>query len=142
MYAFGVTLYVMATGLLPYSGLAPATIVSGVREGSLRPQWPPGPASETTHPAVRELCGACWAHDPRARPTFTQVCQQLQGIEHAVRQLLRPPPQAVHGGPSAGASNLSRCSWATQDGVPGGPGPHAVAQDAGGAGVVAKDTRG
>ncbi|KAG2483145.1 hypothetical protein HYH03_017991 [Edaphochlamys debaryana] len=93
VYAFGVTLFVMATAALPYPAMGVAQVAAGVAAGTLRPSWPASP-----QPSLRALCAACWEADPRARPSLTQVSAMLQAIEHDVRHQLRnppPPPLAV-----------------------------------------------
>lgn len=43
MYAFGVLMYVMCVGNLPYAGVPVEQVVTGVANGSLRPSWPDSP---------------------------------------------------------------------------------------------------
>ncbi|GLC41414.1 hypothetical protein PLESTM_001193500 [Pleodorina starrii] len=110
VYAFGVTLYFMCTSSLPYTGIPAHEVVHGVAAGMLQPQWPDTAAAASAAAAaggsgaaaartgarsllppapIRALCAQCWQADPRARPTFSQICASLQTIEHAVREQLR-----------------------------------------------------
>ncbi|KAG2424543.1 hypothetical protein HXX76_014424 [Chlamydomonas incerta] len=97
VYAFGVLMYVMCVGNLPYAGVPVDQVVMGVANGALRPTWPESPPTieQALAPQVRQLCAHCWQQDPRARPPFSALCAALQSIENSVRQQLRtgPPPQ-------------------------------------------------
>ncbi|GLC43427.1 hypothetical protein PLESTM_001472200 [Pleodorina starrii] len=115
VYAFGVTLYCMCTSRLPYTGLPASEVVRGVSAGLLQPQWPDAvpaavdgtqspppqqqqqPPLQPTPEAIRALCAQCWQSDPRARPTFSQICARLQAIEYALREQLRQQARNVGG---------------------------------------------
>ncbi|KAG2493044.1 hypothetical protein HYH03_008707 [Edaphochlamys debaryana] len=97
VYAFGVTLLVMATAAQPYPGMGVAEVAAGVAAGTLRPCWP----ASLSLPPLKALCAACWEADPRARPSFTQVSAMLQAIEHDVRHQLRNPPLPPPAAPPA-----------------------------------------
>lgn len=90
VYAYGVILYELATGLVPYAELElQAQILHQRLSGSLALQAsiPPG-----TDPRVRDLILACMADNPADRPSFTQLLQQhLSGVT----ELVPPPPPAA-----------------------------------------------
>ncbi|KAG2448433.1 hypothetical protein HYH02_006325 [Chlamydomonas schloesseri] len=94
VYAFGVLVYVMCVGNLPYAGVPVEQVVMGVANGTLRPTWPDSPPTieQALAPQVRQLCAQCWQQDPRARPPFSALCAALQAIENSVRQQLRTGP--------------------------------------------------
>ena len=50
LFSFGITLWELWTGKLPYEGLSDFSIMDGVRSGTLRPQIP-----ESCHPTLAAL---------------------------------------------------------------------------------------
>jgi serine/threonine protein kinase len=62
VYAFGIKLFEILTGLRPYAGVAVALLPHKVAVEGLRPSWPPGvPAG------LRALAEACWTRRPEDR---------------------------------------------------------------------------
>jgi len=89
IYAFGIMLWEMITGQKPYRGMLQAQVVVGVRLGHLRPAWPTSLFAE-----LEPLYMRCIAQDPDARPTATQVVQELLKIEIKIRDALRTEKKA------------------------------------------------
>ncbi len=82
VYSYGVVLFELAArGQRPYAGLSPPAVLLAVLDGSLRPAMP-----ADAPPRVAALAATCWAHDPRARPSFSQVLADLMLREHSSRQ--------------------------------------------------------
>lgn len=88
VWAFGVMLWQMAAGEVPYKGLTQGQILGGLLMGGLELAWPAG-ASTT----LQRLARACMERDPAARPTFRQlskelkrVCGKLDGLAVKVNQ--------------------------------------------------------
>ncbi|GIL48660.1 hypothetical protein Vafri_5131, partial [Volvox africanus] len=72
VFSFGIILWQLVTGGIPFAGMRYAEIVYKVAVADLRPEFPPY--------APRRLvvmAEACWAADPDMRPTFEQLVTQL-----------------------------------------------------------------
>ncbi|CAI5514261.1 unnamed protein product [Closterium sp. Naga37s-1] len=67
IFSFGVTMWEVITGDLPYTGLTPLQAAIGVLQRNLRPPLPPGLPSR-----ISNLITRCWAADPAVRPDFTE----------------------------------------------------------------------
>ncbi|KAH0973152.1 hypothetical protein GBA52_025308 [Prunus armeniaca] len=70
VFSFGIVLWELLTGQLPYSSLTPLQAAVGVVQKALRPTIP-----KTTHPRLAELLERCWQQDPTHRPPLLQYCR-------------------------------------------------------------------
>ncbi|KOM45268.1 hypothetical protein LR48_Vigan06g057400 [Vigna angularis] len=75
VFSFGIALWELLTGELPYSCLTPLQAAVGVVQKGLRPTIP-----KTTHPRLSELLQRCWQQDPTLRPDFSEIIEILQHI--------------------------------------------------------------
>lgn len=73
VFSFGIALWELLTGELPYTGLTPLQAAVGVVQKSLRPTIP-----KHAHPRLAELLERCWQHDPTQRPNFSEITDILQ----------------------------------------------------------------
>ncbi|KAB1203602.1 Serine/threonine-protein kinase HT1 [Morella rubra] len=73
VFSFGVLLWELLTGKLPYEHLTPLQAAVGVVQKGLRPTIP-----SSTHPKLVELIERCWQQDPSSRPEFSQIVEILQ----------------------------------------------------------------
>ncbi|KAE8008835.1 hypothetical protein FH972_005308 [Carpinus fangiana] len=73
VFSFGVVLWELLTGKLPYEYLTPLQAAVGVVQKCLRPTIP-----KHTHPMLVELLEKCWQQDPALRPNFSEVIEILQ----------------------------------------------------------------
>ncbi|CAI7742163.1 unnamed protein product [Closterium sp. NIES-53] len=87
IFSFGVTMWEVITGDLPYTGLTPLQAAIGVLQRNLRPPLPPGLPSR-----ISNLITRCWAADPAVRPDFTEILSTLDGCLKGV-----PPSSLVIG---------------------------------------------
>lgn len=79
VFSFGIVLWELLTGQLPYSSLTPLQAAVGVVQKALRPTIP-----KTTHPRFAELLERCWQQDPTQRPHFSDIVEILQNLAKEV----------------------------------------------------------
>lgn len=79
VFSFGVVLWELLTGKLPYEYLTPLQAAVGVVQKGLRPTIP-----KHTNPSLVELLERCWQQDPILRPDFSEVTEILQKISKEV----------------------------------------------------------
>ncbi|XP_061356339.1 serine/threonine-protein kinase STY46-like [Gastrolobium bilobum] len=79
VFSFGIILWELLTGKLPYEHLSPLQAAIGVVQKDLRPEVP-----RDTHPKIVELLHQCWHQDPSLRPDFSEILMFLQHITKMV----------------------------------------------------------
>ncbi|KZV19164.1 hypothetical protein F511_38460 [Dorcoceras hygrometricum] len=79
VFSFGVVLWELLTGKLPYEYLTPLQAAVGVVQKGLRPTIP-----KHTNPKLVELLERCWQQDPTLRPDFSEVTEILRKISKEV----------------------------------------------------------
>ncbi|KAL9393858.1 hypothetical protein Peur_013143 [Populus x canadensis] len=79
VFSFGIVMWELLTGELPYSYLTPLQAAVGVVQKGLRPTIP-----KHTYPKLAELLERCWQRDPTQRPNFSQIIDILQQIAKEV----------------------------------------------------------
>jgi len=75
VYAFGIILWELGTGELPYAGLDSVQLALAVTTKSLRP-----PIPNVWPPTLVNLIQSCWHQDPHMRPNFSEILNQLEKI--------------------------------------------------------------
>ncbi|CAD5166797.1 serine/threonine/tyrosine-protein kinase HT1-like [Musa acuminata AAA Group] len=81
VYSFGLLLWEMVTGTIPYEDMTPIQAAFAVVNKNLRPTIP------TDCPApLRALIEQCWGVLPEKRPEFWQIVKVLEQFESAVAQ--------------------------------------------------------
>jgi serine/threonine protein kinase len=73
VYASGIVLWELATGLTPYQGMDASTIVLHVQQYDIRPIMP---ADITA--GIRDLMTQCWDRKPDVRPTFDEIVRRFE----------------------------------------------------------------
>ncbi|KAL8115790.1 hypothetical protein AgCh_022334 [Apium graveolens] len=75
IYSFGIVVWELLTGKLPYENITPVQAAVGVVQKGLRPTIP-----KHTLPKLADLLENCWQQDPVLRPDFTEIIRILQQI--------------------------------------------------------------
>lgn len=75
VYSFGITMWEVLTGNIPYAGLTPLQAAIGVVQRGLRPESPPYIPEVLAH-----LMHRCWDKDPEERPEFSEVLCTLENM--------------------------------------------------------------
>ncbi|KAL5699077.1 hypothetical protein ACHQM5_030028 [Ranunculus cassubicifolius] len=81
VFSFGIVLWEILTGEEPYANMHYGAIIGGIVSNTLRPLVPSFCDSEW-----KRLMEQCWAPDPVARPSFTEIASRLRVMSRA------PPP--------------------------------------------------
>ncbi|KAI5647769.1 hypothetical protein M9H77_33774 [Catharanthus roseus] len=79
VFSFGIVVWELLTGKLPYEYLTPLQAAIGVVQKGLRPTIP-----KHTLPKLAELLERCWQHDSTLRPDFSEIIEILQQISKEV----------------------------------------------------------
>lgn len=81
IYALGMILFELETGLTPWQGMAEWAIFAAVCNQDMRPEWP---ATSERVPGLRKLAEWCWSVDLRQRPTCEQVAERVSKLLDAL----------------------------------------------------------
>ncbi|XP_065563675.1 mitogen-activated protein kinase kinase kinase 11-like isoform X2 [Artemia franciscana] len=88
VWSFGVVLWELLTGEVPYKGIDALAIAYGVAVNKLMLPIP------TTSPlSWKKIMSACWEPDPHDRPTFESILKYLDDIVHSFAQT---PKESFH----------------------------------------------
>ncbi|KAI3498763.1 hypothetical protein L1887_34545 [Cichorium endivia] len=96
VYGFGLILWEMVAGTIPYKDMTPIQAAFAVVHKNLRPSIPANCA-----PAMRALIEQCWSSQPDKRPEFWQVVKVLEEFESLIARngnlnLLQHPTNLDH----------------------------------------------
>ncbi|XP_060195638.1 serine/threonine-protein kinase STY17-like isoform X4 [Lycium barbarum] len=75
VFSFGIVLWELLSGEIPYAHLTPLQAAVGVVQQGLRPRIP-----EHAHPKLVELLEKCWQQDPTQRPDFSEILDILKRL--------------------------------------------------------------
>jgi len=75
VWAYGVTLYEITAGELPYLGMDLLDAALYVRDQKGNPGIP-----QTAPKVLAKLMADCWKYNPDDRPTFQQIIDRLGGV--------------------------------------------------------------
>ncbi|XAR56919.1 Non-specific serine/threonine protein kinase [Bertholletia excelsa] len=78
VFSFGIVLWEILTGEEPYANMHYGAIIGGIVNNTLRPTIP-----SLCDPEWRRLMEQCWAPNPGARPSFTEIASRLRVMSSA-----------------------------------------------------------
>jgi len=78
VYAYGIVLWEIATGSIPYNGMDAQHITSQVLHDDIRPALP-----TEINPVMRDLITQCWDRNPDVRPSFDEIIKRFQRCDLA-----------------------------------------------------------
>nr|DAD43945.1 TPA_asm: hypothetical protein HUJ06_002175 [Nelumbo nucifera] len=78
VFSFGIVLWEILTGEEPYANMHYGAIIGGIVNNTLRP-----PVPNYCDLEWRRLMEQCWAPDPLARPSFTEIASRLRVMSAA-----------------------------------------------------------
>lgn len=81
VFSFGIVLWEILTGEEPYATMHYGAIIGGIVNNTLRPTIPSYCDAEW-----RTLMDECWAPNPAARPSFTEIASRLRVMSTAASQ--------------------------------------------------------
>ncbi|KAJ1693038.1 hypothetical protein LUZ63_009736 [Rhynchospora breviuscula] len=81
VFSFGVMLWELLTGKIPYEYLTPLQAAVGVVQKGLRPTIP-----KNANPKLAELIERCWQQDSTKRPDFAEILEILQHLSKEVAE--------------------------------------------------------
>ncbi|KAM8904120.1 mitogen-activated protein kinase kinase kinase 10 [Spinachia spinachia] len=89
VWSFGVLLWELLTGEVPYREIDALAVAYGVAMNKLTL-----PVPSTCPEPFAQLLGECWSPNPRSRPSFTNILKRLQAIEQSA--MFQMPLESFH----------------------------------------------
>ncbi|MQM16829.1 hypothetical protein Taro_049789 [Colocasia esculenta] len=84
VYSFGIVLWELITGLLPFQNMTAVQAAFAVVNKGVRPIVPPD-----CLPLLGEIMSRCWDANPDVRPPFTEVVRMLENAETEIMTTVR-----------------------------------------------------
>lgn len=84
VYSFGIVLWELITGMLPFQNMTAVQAAFAVVNKGLRPTIP-----QDCPPALAEIMSRCWDANPEVRPSFSEVVRLLEDAQTEVMTTVR-----------------------------------------------------
>lgn len=84
VYSFGIVLWELITGLLPFQNMTAVQAAFAVVNKGVRPIIP-----HDCLPVLAEIMTRCWDANPEVRPSFAEVVQMLENAETEILTTVR-----------------------------------------------------
>lgn len=81
VFSFGILLWELLTGKIPYNDMTPLQAAVGVVQKGLRPPLPPN-----CPPPLADMMRLCWQRDPAVRPSFETLKHKLGDLHEIYQQ--------------------------------------------------------
>mmetsp|Transcript_26979 Transcript_26979/g.86696 ORF Transcript_26979/g.86696 Transcript_26979/m.86696 type:complete len:314 (+) Transcript_26979:1138-2079(+) len=81
VFSFGVVLWELLTGHVPYAEMTPLQAAVGVVQKGLRPDIPKGCPE-----VLKEILASCWKARPDDRPSFTELATTIGAAREALKE--------------------------------------------------------
>lgn len=84
VYSFGIVLWELITGLLPFQNMTAVQAAFAVVNKGVRPVLP-----NDCLPVLSEIMTRCWDSNPEVRPPFTEIVRMLEDAETEIMTTVR-----------------------------------------------------
>ncbi|WRX33583.1 Serine-threonine/tyrosine-protein kinase [Theobroma cacao] len=84
VYSFGIVLWELITGLLPFQNMTAVQAAFAVVNKGVRPVIP-----NDCLPVLSEIMTRCWDTNPEVRPPFTEIVKMLENAENEIMTTVR-----------------------------------------------------
>lgn len=82
VYSFAMVCYEILTGSVPFPDISSAIEVKRRVQKGKRPELP-----SHCPPELKALIERCWRHDPKERPKFGEICEELERLQVPLPQI-------------------------------------------------------
>ncbi|KAJ0031574.1 hypothetical protein Pint_12672 [Pistacia integerrima] len=84
VYSFGIVLWELITGLLPFQNMTAVQAAFAVVNKGVRPVIP-----NDCLPVLSDIMTRCWDTNPEVRPPFTEIVKMLENAETEIMTTVR-----------------------------------------------------